>query len=186
MANNADASAPPSEAPWLEVLSDRHLSAWLGTHNVSLVFTTYQTGKVFFIGRQPDGRLAVFERTMNRCMGLWAGGQTLWLSTLYQIWRFENALPPGQLHEGHDRLYIPRVGYTTGDLDVHDIAVESSGQVVFVNTRFGCLATFDERTSFAPLWRPPFLSRLVAEDRCHLNGLALQDGRCRYVTAVST
>ena len=36
-----------------------------------------------------------------------------------------------------------------------------------------------------PLWRPPFLSRLAAEDRCHLNGLALKDGRPAYVTAVS-
>jgi uncharacterized protein (TIGR03032 family) len=77
------------------------------------------------------------------------------------------------------------VGYTTGDLDVHDIAVDGSGRVVFVATLFGCLATFSERSSFAPLWRPPFLSKLAAEDRCHLNGLALDGGRPRYVTAVS-
>ena len=36
----------------------------------------------------------VFERTFNRCMGLWADGQTLWLSSLYQLWRFENVLKP--------------------------------------------------------------------------------------------
>ncbi len=184
--SNTPPASPPAEAPWLEVLSDRHFPAWLAAQHVSLAFTTYQTGKVFFLGRHPDGRLAVFERTMNRSMGLWADGQTLWLSTLYQVWRFENALAPGQLHDGHDRLYVPRVGYTTGDLDVHDIVVEDSGRVVFINTRFGCLATLDEHASFAPLWRPPFLSRLAPEDRCHLNGLALHEGRCRYVTAVST
>jgi uncharacterized protein (TIGR03032 family) len=57
--------------------------------------------------------------------------------------------------------------------------------VVFVATAFGCLATLSPRHSFTPLWRPPFLSKLAAEDRCHLNGLALDDGRPRYVTAVS-
>ena len=80
---------------------------------------------------------------------------------------------------------MPKVGYTTGDLDVHDVAVDATGRVVFVATGFGCLATFAERASFTPLWRPPFLSKLAAEDRCHLNGLALVDGRPRYVTAVS-
>jgi uncharacterized protein (TIGR03032 family) len=118
-------------------------------------------------------------------MGLFGDGQTLWMSALYQLWRFENVLRPGTLHEGHDRLYVPRVGYTTGDLDVHDIAVEDSGRVVFVATKFNCLATLSDRDSFTPLWRPPFVSELVAEDRCHLNGLALDEGRVRYATAVA-
>jgi uncharacterized protein (TIGR03032 family) len=155
-------------------------------HILSLAFTTYQTGKLFFLGLRPDGGLAVFERTFSRAMGLWADGQTLWLSTLYQLWRFENALRPGETHQGHDRLYVPRVGYTTGDLDVHDLAVDAAGRVVFVATRFSCLATLSMRRSFTPLWRPPFVSKLAAEDRCHLNGLVLADGRPRYVTAVST
>src|SRR5262249_49647137 len=99
---------------------------------------------------------------------------------------FENVLSPGQTHEGHDRLYMPRTGHTTGDLDVHDVAVEDSGRVVFVNTRFNCLATLHPRHSFTPLWRPPFISKLASEDRCHLNGLALDQGRVRYVSAVST
>lgn len=35
------------------------------------------------------------------------------------------------------------------------------------------------------MWQPPFISRLAAEDRCHLNGLALRDGGPRYATAIS-
>lgn len=107
------------------------------------------------------------------------------MSSKYQLWRFENRLAAGQLHEGYDALYVPQAAHTTGDLDIHDLAVETSGRVVFVNTLFGCLATICERTSFTPLWRPPFISALAAEDRCHLNGLALRDGRARYVTVVS-
>jgi uncharacterized protein (TIGR03032 family) len=180
-----EAPAAPEE-PWIEVTGSPHLAAWLAEQRVSLAFTTYQTGKLFLLGCRPDGGLGVFERTFSRAMGLWADGQTLWLGTLYQLWRFENALKPGEAHHGHDRLYVPRVGYTTGDLDVHDIAVDAAGRVVFVATLFGCLATLSERRSFTPLWRPPFLSKLAAEDRCHLNGLALDEGRPRYVTAVST
>jgi len=184
MADPAPA-APAAEEPWLEVSSSRDFTNWMARENISLGFTTYQTGKVFLAGRQPDGRLSVFERTFNRCMGMCGDGQTLWLSSLYQLWRFENVLAPHQQHEGYDRLYIPRVGYTTGDLDIHDIAVENTGRVIFVNTRFGCLATVNSRDSFTPLWKPPFVSRLAAEDRCHLNGLTLVNGRARYVTAVS-
>src|SRR5271165_1690180 len=172
--------------PWVEVTGSPHLSTWLAEQQVSLAFTTYQTGKLFLLGRQPDGRLAVFERTFNRAMGLWADGQTLWLGTLYQVWRFENLLRPGEIYQGHDRLYVPKVANTTGDLDIHDIAVDRNGRPVFVATSFGCIATLSERSSFTPLWRPPFLSKLAAEDRCHLNGLALVDGRARYVTAVSS
>jgi uncharacterized protein (TIGR03032 family) len=186
MSNNVDPSGAVTEEPWLEVFSSRGFPGWLAEQRVSLAFSTYQTAKLFFLGLQADGRLAIFERTFNRCMGLWADDQTLWMSSLYQLWRLENVLQPGFPHQGHDRLYIPRTGYTTGDLDVHDIVIESSGRVVFVNTKFSCLATLSERDSFTALWRPSFVSRLAPEDRCHLNGLALDQGRARYVTAVST
>ena len=175
-----------NQEPWLEVTASRHLSSWLAEQRLSLAFTTYQSGKLFLLGHHPDGRLAVFERTFNRAMGLWADGQTLWMSSQYQLWRFENPLRPEELYQGCDRLYVPRIAYTTGDLDIHDVGVEAGGRVVFVNTRCGCLATLSERYSFTPLWRPPFLSKLAAEDRCHLNGLALVDGQPRYVTVVST
>jgi uncharacterized protein (TIGR03032 family) len=110
-------------------------------------------------------------------MDLWAGGQTLRLSTFYQLRRFENVLRPGETHQGHDRLHVSRVGYPTSDLDVHDLSVDAAGRVVFVATRFDCLTTLSARLSFMPLWRPPFLSKLAAENRCHLNGMALVDGR---------
>jgi uncharacterized protein (TIGR03032 family) len=186
MSSGVPDSGGASEAPWIEVTGSSHLASWLAEQRLSLAFTTYQTGKLFFLGLRPDGGLAVFERTFSRAMGLWADGQTLWLSTLYQLWRFENVLRPGETRQEHDRLYVPRIGYTTGDLDVHDLAVDAAGRVVFVATLFGCLATLSARYSFTPLWRPPFVSKLAAEDRCHLNGLALADGRPRYVTAIST
>jgi uncharacterized protein (TIGR03032 family) len=171
--------------PTFELTASRQLPSWLGEQRVSLAFTTYQAGKLFLIGLNPSSELSVFERTFARCMGMAVDPQRLWLSSLYQIWRLENALALGQLHQGYDRLYVPQVGYTTGDVDVHDLAVDASGRPVFVNTLFGCLATISESHSFVPLWRPPFVSRLAAEDRCHLNGLAMREGKPAYVTAVS-
>jgi uncharacterized protein (TIGR03032 family) len=178
-------STHSAEVPWIEVAGSPHFGSWLAEHQVSLAFTTYQTSKLFVLGRYPDGRLRIVERTFNRCMGLWGDGQTLWMSSHYQLWRFENVLRPGATYQDYDRLYVPKSAHVTGDLDVHDLAVDASGRVVFIATLFGCVAALSERYSFTPLWRPPFLSKLVAEDRCHLNGLALENGRPRYVTLVS-
>ena len=177
----------PDDAAWLQVLGSRYLTSWLAEQQISLALTTYQTGKLFLIGRGAEQKISVFERTFNRSMGCWASpdARTIWMSSQYQLWRFENALAPGELHQGYDSLYIPRAAFTTGDLDIHDVAVEESGRVVFVATHFNCLGTLSERSSFTPLWQPPFITALVPEDRCHLNGLALRDGRARYVTVVS-
>src|SRR5947209_15759758 len=54
----------------------------------------------------------------------------------------------------------------------------------FVNTRFSCLCTIDRAHSFVPRWRPPYITALAPEDRCHLNGLGLVNGEVRYVTAL--
>ena len=68
----------------------------------------------------------MFEWTFNRCLGLWGDGQTLWMTSLYQLWRFENAPEPGQVANGFDRIYVPQVGYVTGDLDIHVTSLSHS------------------------------------------------------------
>jgi uncharacterized protein (TIGR03032 family) len=177
-------SSPTAQSPRLEFMPSRQFPEWLAENRLSLCFSTYQAGKLFFVGLQPSGRLSIFERTFNRSMGLWSDGQTIWMTSLYQIWRFENALPAGDDYQGHDRLYVPQVAYTTGDVDAHDISVDQAGRPIFVNTLFSCLANLSEAKSFRPIWRPGFVSRSLPEDRCHLNGLAMEAGRPRYVTAV--
>jgi uncharacterized protein (TIGR03032 family) len=95
-------------------------------------------------------------------------------------------LPPGRADEaGFDAVYAPHAAWVTGDLDVHDVGFGADGRPVFVNTLFGCIAAVSDGHSFRPLWRPPFLSRLAAEDRCHLNGMAMAAGRPLHATAVS-
>ncbi|MBV1879730.1 MAG: TIGR03032 family protein [Pseudomonadales bacterium] len=184
----AQPTGSTSDAPSkLEIDASRNFPGWLLEQKVSLAFTTYQTGKLFFVGVQDNGRLSIFERTFNRCMGLYAdsAAENLYMSSLYQLWRFTPAFQQGQQFEGFDKLYVPQVGYTTGDIDIHDIALAADNTPIFVSTLFSCIAKLSDTHSFTPLWKPPWISKLAAEDRCHLNGLAMVDGKPRYVTSVS-
>ncbi|HEX5757361.1 MAG TPA: TIGR03032 family protein, partial [Arenimonas sp.] len=88
------------------------------------------------------------------------------------------------IHKVFDRCYVPRNAQTIGDLDIHELGIRSNGRVVFVNTKYSCLAELSLTHNFKPIWKPPFISKLAPEDRCHLNGLAMRDGEPRYVTAV--
>src|SRR5262245_30692046 len=167
--------------------SSRHFPDWLARAGASLAFTTYQAGKLLLIGLTAGGRLAVFERTFARCMGLGlsSGARLLMLAPQSQLLRFDNVLPKEGAHGEHDAVFSPHVAWITGDVDAHDVAIAADGRPVFVNPLFSCVATVSEGASFRPLWRPPFVSKLAPEDRCHLNGLVLEDGQPRYVTLVA-
>jgi uncharacterized protein (TIGR03032 family) len=174
-----------SPSPALELNPSRQFASWLAEQRASIAFTTYRANKLFLVGLKPDGRVSIFERTFARCMGLHLHGDTLLMSSLYQLWRFTNVGRYTERGETYDALFVPRVGYVTGDLDIHDVAVDRDGRIMFANALFSCLATPSETHSFASVWTPPFISKLAAEDRCHLNGLALADGAPRYVTVVA-
>lgn len=170
--------------PQFELAPSRLFPEWLAGTGSSLAFTTYQVNKLFLIGTNADsGRLSIYERTFPRCMGMGVGNRRFWISSLYQLWRFENFLDEGQVSDGYDAVYVPVEGRTTGDVDVHDVHPQGD-EPVFVVTRFNCLAVPDPKYSFRPIWKPPFIDRLAAEDRCHLNGLAMDGAEPAYVTCV--
>lgn len=154
---------------------------------ISFAFTSYQSGLLYFIGRNKDGGINVHQAGLPQPMGLCREGEHgLTMTGGFQIMRFENILEADQrINETFDACYVPRTVYVTGHLDAHDVGIGEDGNPIFVNTRFNCLATVSPRHSFEPLWKPPFISAIVDEDRCHLNGLAMADGKPRYVTAVS-
>ena len=93
--------------------------------------------------------------------------------------------PDQQVNHVFDACYVPREPSSPANSTRMTSASLPDGRIVFVNTLYNCLATPSERHSFTPIWRPPFISAIVKEDRCHLNGLAMADGVPRYVTAVS-
>lgn len=156
---------------------------WLTAQGMSLAVSTYQANRLLLIGCKPNGRLSLFERRFERPLGLHvdAAGR-LFMATCDRVWRLDNVLAPNERHGDFDRLYVPKRSWVTGHLNTHDLALGADGRLLFVNTLFSCLARPDRTHSFEAVWAPPFITALLPEDRCHLNGMAVEGGIPRYVT----
>lgn len=178
---------PPDAPKVIECSASDAFQAWLSQASGSLAITTYQAGKLALVGWNGQ-QVTVLLRQFPKPMGLAVQGDRLALATNHEVCIFANA--PLLAYEylenqlgRYDTLYLPRVAYFTGDLNIHDLAF-GSDSLWLVNTRFSCLAALSKDFSFVPRWQPPFISQLAPEDRCHLNGLAMVDGRPKFVTAL--
>lgn len=164
----------------------RGLRSWLIENRTSFVFSSYQTGRLVLVGAMANGTVSIHQQRYDRAMGIcWSSGR-LYLAARQFIWRLENIQSAEQLPRSEfDVVLAPRVAHTTGNIDVHEMAVDAGGHLIMVNTLYSCLARLDLTHSFRPIWKPTFISQLAPEDRCHLNGLGMLDGKPKYVTAVS-
>lgn len=171
----------------IECRSSEPFARWLSDLPGTLAITTYQAGKLALLGWRGQ-QASLLMRQFEKPMGLAVGPGKLALATRHEITLLANApllardlLPdqPGR----YDALYLPRATYHTGDLNVHDVAFGGDA-LWFVNSRFSCLSALSKEYSFVPRWKPSFITELVPEDRCHLNGLAIVDGKPKYVTAL--
>jgi len=153
---------------------------------ISLLVSTYQAGKLMAV-REAEGAIWTLLRAFDRPMGLAVKNiQQFALCTRFQIWDFRNAPRIARQMEpagSHDACFMPRLSFVTGDILGHEMAWVGD-QLCIVNTLFSCLCTLNPDFSFVPGWRPPFITALATEDRCHLNGLAVVNGRPQYVTAL--
>ena len=180
----APARAGADEA--VEYTLSNGMAARLASLDVSIAFSSYQSGILYFLGRGREGA-HLHQSVLPKPMGISVDGPgRLTLASGAQVVRFENVLAPHErINDCFDACYVPRTFHLTGDLDLHDIGVDRDDRPIFVNTRFNCLATLSPRHSFAPVWKPPFVSGLLDGDKCHLNGLAMRRGKPAYVTAAS-
>jgi len=175
-----------TEANALASVHTSNLPELFHKQGISLVISTYQAGKAIVI-RNDNGTLNTHFRTFFKPMGIVADPTRLTIGGANTVWEYRNmpALakklePAGK----HDACYLPRRIHVTGDIDIHELAWDGNNELWVVNTRFCCLCTLDADHSFYPRWRPSFVSALAPEDRCHLNGLAMVDGRPKYVTTL--
>jgi uncharacterized protein (TIGR03032 family) len=153
---------------------------------VSVLVTTYQAGKLVML--RPDGDvLNTHFCRFDRPMGLARAGDRLAIGANRAIREYHNVpacaerlAPAGR----HDACFLPRLAHCTGDIQIHEMAWGAGDELWFVNTRFSCLCTLDRIHSFVPRWRPPFVTELAPDDRCHLNGLCVIDGQPAVVTAL--
>jgi len=155
----------------------------------SLAVSVYMSNRVILISAEGN-RIDLGAFQFLRPMGLGArvveGELRLAIATFDQVAILSDApllaaqLPgnPGR----YQHLLVPRAALFTGDIDAHDL-VWAGNQLCAANTRFSCIAAIDGRHSFTPLWNPAFITKLMPEDRCHLNGLAVAQDRIAYATA---
>src|SRR5262245_48531659 len=186
---------PPHSAPSrngtenpapLRAVHTTNFPALLRQLGATLLVTTYQAGKLVMV-RDGGDHLNTHFRVFQTPMGMALDGDRLAIDTTLQVWEYVSVPavaarldPPGR----HDACYLPRSCHVTGNIQIHEMAWGIGSELWLVNTRFSCLCTIDRSASFAPRWRPPFVSVLEPSDRCHLNGLAMVEGRPRYVTAL--
>src|SRR5215831_1122878 len=177
---------PPTVEDGLRSVHTTNLPALFAQLQISLVVSTYQAGKVILVRPDSDALNTHFV-AFAKPMGIAADRGRLAIGGAQMVWEYYNMPAVAAKIEPvgrYDACYLPRRIHVTGDIDIHEMAYASDGELWVVNTRFGCLCTLDAAHSFSPRWRPAFVSALAPEDRCHLNGLGMVDGQPKYATAL--
>ncbi len=157
--------------------------------NISLAISTYQAGKVVLLSAFDKDRLIQLPRTFENAMGMAIKDEKIAIATGKKVEILKNSPNLAHIYPSkpnvYDAIYMPRTSYHTGYLALHDMAFLND-KLVAVNTLFSTLSYIDDNQSFTPFWQPPFITDLMPEDRCHLNGLAIENGEIKYVTALGT
>jgi uncharacterized protein (TIGR03032 family) len=152
----------------------------------SLLVSTYAANKLAVVGSK-DNSLQLAFSNFDQCMGVAVHPKKLAVGTRRQIWFLNNdsQLAAGMEPVGqYDGCFLPASSMFTSRIQGHELAW-CGDELWVVNTLFSCLCTLHDEFNFVPRWRPPFISELSGNDRCHLNGLAIDAGRPKYVTAMS-
>jgi len=162
-----------------------NLPAILKQLNISLVVSTYQAGKLVLMRPEADAINTHFI-SLNKPMGVYADYERIFVGARQEILEYKNMPavsakmnPPNV----HDACYLVKNRHYTGDIDIHEMEY-AKDKLWFINTRFSALCSYDQDSSFVPEWMPDFISKLAPEDRCHLNGLCMIEGKPKYVTAL--
>ena len=156
----------------------------LSSLGVSLLVSTYQSGRVI-VCRADGEHLNTHFRMLPVPMGIAVDKTRVSIGTERRILTYRNHPGAvGQLGDDrHDACLLPLHGHVTGDIQVHEL-VYVDGELWAVSTRFSCLVGLDDDHSFVPRWQPPFVTELAAEDRCHLNGVAVAEGRIAFASVL--
>ena len=156
--------------------------------NCSLAISTYQAGKVIFLSPKNEDQLIQLPRTFEKPMGIAILEELdkMAVACKNEVIVFANskelALSYPKKKSTYDALYMPRTTFHIGQLDIHDLSWGEEG-LFAVNTLFSCIISLDDNYNFTPYWTPPFINGLKSEDRCHLNGMVMVNGKPKYATA---
>ena len=158
----------------------------------TLVFSTYQAGKVIFIRATSPEKIEQYALDFPRPMGLAVSDQRIAVATREEVVVLTNTsaeeyaetrhLDSGSVIGATESTFVQEKTYFSGEVDTHDLAWGKDG-LWAINTLLSSMALTDENSDFEAQWRPPFVSDVAPEDRCHLNSMAMVDGQPEYVTA---
>ena len=157
--------------------------------NCTLAISTYQAGKLILLSPKDENSLVQLPRNFEKAMGIAEDKENdkLAIALKDKVIVFRNSAQLASHYprspQKYDAMYMPRVTYHTGPLDIHDLSFGKDGKLFAVNTLFSCLIEINDNYNFTPFWTPPFIDKLVSEDRCHLNGMAMKNGFPKYATA---
>ena len=157
--------------------------------NCSIAISTYQAGKVIFISAKDENSLIQLPRNFEKAMGIAEDKKNdkIAIACKDEVVVFSNspelALFYPKAPNKYDALYMPRNTFHTGAIDIHDLSFGHDGKLYAVNTLFSAIVQIDDNYNFTPYWKPDFIDRIVSEDRCHLNGMAMKNGKPKYATA---
>jgi uncharacterized protein (TIGR03032 family) len=168
----------------ISYFNTRHFTTWLSTEKVSLIVTSYKTHQVYSISLDDKGEITMWFTNVGRAMGIDHLNGSLWCSNVGNLIKYENK---GELvdpdHGKFNTNFVPQKAYFSGDVDVHDLCQTKDGELYYCSALFSCICKPSDTNSFELYWKPPWIDRLAAEDRCHLNGLCLVDDVPKYVTS---
>jgi uncharacterized protein (TIGR03032 family) len=178
-------TAPNTQPKQIRLRSSEGLPDLLEKANCSLFISTYMIGNVVTVGARSNELIVEFH-TFDRPMGMALSREGIVIATRTQVWFLPGLPDVGKQIEPkgkYDTAYFVRKSHFTGNLLCHEIGWVGK-ELWIVNTRFSCLCTTHPSCHFAIRWRPPFITAVAPEDRCHLNGLATFNGQARYASAL--
>ena len=160
--------------------------------NCSIAISTYQAGKVVFISAKDENSLVQLPRNFEKAMGIAEDTKEdkIAIACKDEVIVFRNSINLAKFYpkapNKYDSLYLPRNTFHTGAIDIHDLNFGNNGELYAVNTLFSSIVKIDDDYNFTPFWTPPFIDKIASEDRCHLNGMAMQNGKPKYATAFNS
>ena len=161
-------------------MNNSSLKEWCNTINVPLIVSTYWGNEVLAIA---SGKIEKIG--FDRPKGIYYKAPWLKIATWGNIWTFREYTDiafTSQIGGSCDRVFLPRKFEETGNIGSREIAGE-----FIAASKLSCLVVQDEYYSVLPVWKPKWIDRPVLEDRCHVNGIALDEkGDLAYVTALGT
>lgn len=174
---------PMSQLAHTQVVCTRAWETLQSDLGFSLVLGTRATGDLHLISAKKSGGVHLHVQKFPLCMGIASWQDQLWVACASDVRQYTDILQHPEVHSTEfERCYVPKSIHFTGHLDTHEIAVDQNGQLLLVSSQYSAVVSLSSTHSARVVWNPDFISALKAEDRCHLNGLCLQNGELKYVT----